>query len=66
MVIIAYHAMKSNFAAEMPLIEDLRYFPNYANLEFVTTARTWGCLSSDAYDFLIPFYFRIIGPKVAV
>ena len=32
MVIIAYHAMKSNFAAEKPLIEDLRYLPNYADI----------------------------------
>jgi hypothetical protein len=44
MVIIAYHSLKSNFAAEMPLIEDLRYVQNYADIEFIATVRTSGCL----------------------
>jgi len=28
-------------------------------LEFITTERTWGCLITDAYKYLIPFNFSI-------
>jgi len=32
----------------------------------VTTEQTSGCLLSDAYEYSIPFSFRVIGPKIAV
>jgi len=66
MVIIAYHAMKSNFAVEKSLLQHFGYLLNYANLEFITTVRTSGCLFSDAYKYSIPFYFRVISSKVGL
>jgi hypothetical protein len=29
----------------------------------LTTGQTWGCLLSDAYEYWIPFSFKVISPK---
>jgi hypothetical protein len=51
-------------SSERPLLVSLAEgnakYDNYPlELALPTTARTWGCLSSDAYKYSIPFAFSI-------
>ena len=39
---------------------------NKLKQNLVTIEQTSGCLPSDAYKYLIPFSFRVIGSKMAV